>query len=121
MLESKSSRSIKASQTAHLPPHQQEQDVKLTSVLLESENFHTLSSDVLRWQKLNIYRERIDRMRPAEITLAHAECQNQPVWQESLETCGATRLRRLVESGDAAAVQASLQLDRQIQEKHGNR
>lgn len=120
MLESETSRSVKASQTTHLPHHQQEQDVKLTSILLKSEKFHTISSDVLRWQKLNIYRECIDRMRPAEITKAHAECQNQPVWQESLEICGATRLRQLVESGDTAAEQASRQLDRQIQEKQRN-
>ena len=120
MLESKTPRSVKASQTAHLPPHQQKQDVKLSSLSLESEKIHTISSDVLRWQKMNIYRERIDRMRPEEITQAHAECQNQPVWQESLEICGATRLRHLVESGDTSAVEASQQLDRQIQEKQGN-
>lgn len=120
MLESKTSRSVKASQTTHLPPHQQRQDVSISSFLLDSERFHTISSDVLRSQKMNIYRERIDRMRPAEITQAHAECQNQPVWQESLEICGTTRLRQLVESGDSAAVEASQQLDRQIQEKRGN-
>ena len=120
MLKSKTFRSVKASQTAHLPLHQQERDVQLSSPMLEPEQIYAMSSDVLRWQKMNIYRERIDRMRPTEITQAHAECQNQPVWQESLETCGATRLRQLVESGDTAAVEASQQLDRQIQEKHGN-
>ena len=120
MLESKSPRSVKVSQTAHLPLHHQNQDVKLSSILLESEKFHAISSDVLRWQKMKIYRERIAKMRPEEITQAHAEGQNQPVWQESLEICGATRLRHLVESGDTAAVAASQQLDRQIQEKQGN-
>ena len=119
MLESKTPRSVKASQTVHLPPQPQDQDVKLSSLLLGSEKIPAISSDVLRWQKMNIYRERIDRMRPQEITQAHAECRNQPVWQESLEICGASRLRHLVESGDTSAVEASQQLNRQIQEKQG--
>ena len=120
MLVSKTFRSVEASQTVHLPSYQQEQDFQLASLMLESENIHAISSDVLRWQKMNIYRECIDRMRPAEITLAHADSQSEPVWHESLEICGASRLRQLIKSGDATAVEASQQLDRQIQEKQGN-
>ena len=119
-LECKTFRSVKASQTAHLRPHQQERDAKLASLMLEPLTIHALSSDVLRWQTISIYRESIDRMRPAEITLAHADSQNEPVWQESLEIFGASRLRQLIKSGEISAVEAALQLDRQIQEKQGN-
>ena len=126
MFKSKTNQPLRASRTAHLPSHKR--DFQLASLVLDSEqafwdasyNADLMNLDVLQWEKINIYREYIEQMRPTEITQAYAESQDQPVWREALEICAPLRLHQLIKSGDVTAIEASERLDRQIQKRKAN-
>ena len=60
---------------------------------------HAIASDLLRLEKINIYRQYIERMNATEIVQALAESRNEPVWREALEIYGPRRIRRLVQFG----------------------
>jgi hypothetical protein len=65
------------------------------------------SFDLLRSEIINLYRGYIERMSASEIVQAHAQSQNEPVWREALEIFGPRRIHRLMQFGDASAIDAA--------------